>query len=92
MSQISIIQEHAQTSQPEDFDTYEEYLDSFISYWDMEYLENLDVARHLVELGLNVKVQIVSWAEFLRLKKLDKNNADLNNANLEEPSEITDQK
>lgn len=32
MSQISIIQEHAQTSQPEDFDTYEEYLDSFISY------------------------------------------------------------
>lgn len=62
-------QEQSQQKSPEYYDTYEEYLDSFISLKDMENLENLDVARHLVELGLNVKVQVVSRAEFTKLKK-----------------------
>lgn len=38
------------------FGSYEEYLDSFITQKDIDYLENVDVARQLVELGLNVKV------------------------------------
>jgi hypothetical protein len=35
----------------EQFDTYEDYLDSQLTSTDMYYLEEEDVARHLVELG-----------------------------------------
>lgn len=35
----------------EEFATYEDYLDSQITATDMYYLEDVDLARHLVELG-----------------------------------------
>ena len=34
------------------YDTYEQYLDSQISQMDLYYLEDQDLARQLVELGL----------------------------------------
>lgn len=50
------------------FESYEAYLDSFINKTDLEYLENIDVARQLVELGINVKTQILSREEFNQKK------------------------
>lgn len=51
------------------FDTYENYLDSFISTRDIEYLGNVDIARQLIELGLNIKTQILSKEEFEKKKE-----------------------
>lgn len=35
----------------DEFQTYEDYLDSQITATDMYYLEDIDLTRHLVELG-----------------------------------------
>lgn len=51
------------------FERYENYLDSFINKNDLEFLENIEVARQLVELGINVKTQILSREEFNRKKE-----------------------
>lgn len=51
------------------FDSYEAYLDSFINKTDLEFLDSIDVARQLVELGINVKTQVLSRDEFNQKKE-----------------------
>lgn len=52
------------------FDTYESYLDSYVTQQDIDNLENLDLARKLVELGLNIKTQLLTKEEFEKKKAL----------------------
>lgn len=51
------------------YENYDSYLDSFISNKDIEYLGNVDIARQLIELGLNIKTQILSKEEFTKQKQ-----------------------
>ena len=44
----------------EQFDTYEDYLDSQLTATDMFYLEEEDIARHLVELGYRGSGDVIS--------------------------------
>ena len=52
------------------YDTYEEYLNFFISPKDINYLGNMDIARQLIELSLNIKTQILSKNDFYEKKNL----------------------
>lgn len=47
-----------------EFETYEEYLDSQITETDLFYLENIDLARQLVELGYRGSGEILKRWEF----------------------------
>ncbi len=48
----------------EQFETYEDYLDSFIEPNDRKYLSNIEVARQLIELGIHSKTQILKKEQF----------------------------
>jgi hypothetical protein len=52
------------------YDSYEAYLDSFVTQNDLTYLGNVDVARQLIELGINVKTEILTKDEFYAKKQL----------------------
>ena len=52
-----------------DYDTYEEYLDSQITPTDIYYLEDEDLARQLVELGYRGSGETLKRDEFLARKK-----------------------
>ena len=51
------------------FDTYEKYLDSFITPEDEFYLEDIELARQLKEQGYRSKTEILSREEFYNKKK-----------------------
>lgn len=53
----------------DNFDSYEEYLSSQISDTDIYYLEDEELARQLVELGVQGKTEILSKEEFEKRKK-----------------------
>ena len=50
-------------------ETYEDYLNTFINPTDLNFLGNIEVARQLVELGINVKTQILGREEFYTKKE-----------------------
>eukprot|EP00878_Enallax_costatus_P046933 GHUV01057258.1.p1 GENE.GHUV01057258.1~~GHUV01057258.1.p1 ORF type:complete len:194 (+),score=51.45 GHUV01057258.1:860-1441(+) len=52
----------------EEFATYEEYLDSQITGTDMYYLEDVELARHLVELGIRGNGEVIKREEFEQRK------------------------
>eukprot|EP00775_Hariotina_reticulata_P006416 gene6416-6647_t len=52
----------------EEFATYEEYLDSQITGTDMYYLEDVELARHLVELGIRGNGEVIRREEFEQRK------------------------
>ncbi|KAI8471755.1 MAG: hypothetical protein J3K34DRAFT_367710 [Monoraphidium minutum] len=52
----------------EEFETYEDYLDSQITGTDMYYLENIELARHLVELGIRGNGEVIKREEFEQRK------------------------
>ena len=54
----------------EQFDTYEDYLDSQLTNTDMFYLEEEDVARQLVELGYRGSGDIISREDFETRKRM----------------------
>ena len=56
-------------SSVDNHETYEAYLDSHITQWDRYYLEDEDLARQLVELGIQGKGEILSKEEFEKRKK-----------------------
>ena len=43
----------------DEFATYEEYLDQFITQNDIYYLEKQELARNLIELGLHAKQEVL---------------------------------
>ena len=51
------------------FDTYELYLDSFISPLDRQFLQSEELARRLIEAGINPKTNLLPKEEFLRYKE-----------------------
>ncbi|KAI5063278.1 hypothetical protein GOP47_0021825 [Adiantum capillus-veneris] len=51
------------------FDTYEEYLDSQITSTDLFYLEDIDLARQLVELGYRSNAEIMTRDQFTKQKE-----------------------
>ncbi|KAH7283625.1 hypothetical protein KP509_34G016500 [Ceratopteris richardii] len=51
------------------FDTYEEYLDSQITATDLFYLEDIDLARQLVELGYRSNAEIMTREQFTKQKE-----------------------
>lgn len=53
----------------DNFESYEEYLNSHISETDIYYLEDEELARQLVELGIQGKGEILSKEEFEKKKK-----------------------
>lgn len=53
----------------DNFDSYEEYLNSHITDTDTYYLEDEELARQLVELGIQGKGEILSKEEFEKRKK-----------------------
>jgi len=53
----------------QDYDTYEDYLDSQITPTDIYYLEDEDLARQLVELGYRGSGETLKRDEFLARKK-----------------------
>ena len=52
------------------FENYEAYLDSFITDKDRKFLESMDIARELIEQGINVKVEVMTRDEFKEKKEL----------------------
>ncbi len=52
----------------DEFPTYEDYLDKFITEEDLEYLEKRELARDLIELGLHAKTETLKRDEFLERK------------------------
>ena len=54
----------------DNFETYEAYLDSFVTQNDLNYLGNVDIARQLVELNINVKAEVLSKNDFYAKKQL----------------------
>ncbi len=54
----------------EKFETYEDYLDSQLTPHDLNYLEDEDMARHLVELGYRGLGDTIRREDFLARKKL----------------------
>jgi Domain of unknown function (DUF4464) len=54
----------------EQFDTYEDYLDSQLTATDMFYLEEEDVARHLVELGYRGSGDVIGRDDFAARKRI----------------------
>ena len=52
----------------DEFDTYEDYLDKFITDEDIMYLEKIELARDLIELGLHAKTETLKRDEFLERK------------------------
>jgi len=53
----------------EDFKTYEDYLNNFIDEKDRMYLEDMDIARQLIELGIHSKTQTLKKEQFEAKKK-----------------------
>lgn len=53
----------------DEFATYEDYLDTFITEEDLEYLEKRELARDLIELGLHAKIETLKRDEFYEKKK-----------------------
>ncbi|KAJ7519462.1 hypothetical protein O6H91_20G039500 [Diphasiastrum complanatum] len=51
------------------FNTYEDYLDSQITANDLFYLEDVDLARQLVELGYRSNAEIMTRDQFINLKE-----------------------
>lgn len=51
------------------YETYEAYLDSFVTLNDLNYLGNIEVARQLIELGVNIKAEILTKENFLKKKQ-----------------------
>lgn len=47
-----------------EFKSYEDYLDSFINKWDLQYLKSLEIARKLVEYGHRTTAAVLSRQEF----------------------------
>jgi len=54
----------------EGFDTYEDYLDSQITKIDLFYLEDIELARQLVELGYRGSGEILKREEFEQRKQM----------------------
>lgn len=52
----------------DEFPTYEDYLDKFITEEDLEYLEKRELARDLIELGLHAKIETLKRDEFYEKK------------------------
>ncbi|GIQ85722.1 protein of unknown function DUF4464 [Kipferlia bialata] len=52
------------------YDTYSDYLDSFIASDDLFYLEDQEVARRLVELGIRTNGDILTAEEFEQRRKV----------------------
>ena len=48
------------TSQLENFDSYEQYLDDHMSPEDLFYLEDKELARQLIEVGYHGKGEILT--------------------------------
>ncbi|CAK9199698.1 unnamed protein product [Sphagnum jensenii] len=53
-----------------EFDTYEDYLDSQITPTDLFYLEDLELARQLVEMGYRSNAEIMSRVDFGQFKEI----------------------
>lgn len=53
----------------DEFETYEDYLNEFIDDKDRKYLEDIDLARQLVELGIHSKTQTLKKEQFYAKKK-----------------------
>lgn len=53
----------------DNFESYEDYLDSHITETEIKYLEDEELARQLVELGIQGRGEIYSKEEFERHKK-----------------------
>lgn len=51
------------------YNTYEEYLNKFIEDKDRKYLEDIDLARQLVELGIHSKTQTLKKEQFYAKKR-----------------------
>lgn len=51
------------------FETYEDYLDKHITEVDLQYLEDQDLARQLVEVGFHAKTEILTREQFYQKKK-----------------------
>eukprot|EP00828_Plagiopyla_frontata_P013375 TRINITY_DN17906_c0_g1_i1.p1 TRINITY_DN17906_c0_g1~~TRINITY_DN17906_c0_g1_i1.p1 ORF type:complete len:165 (-),score=25.30 TRINITY_DN17906_c0_g1_i1:260-754(-) len=51
------------------FKTYEDYLDDKITGEDLEYLEDIELARQLKEQGYHAKTEIISREQFEKKKK-----------------------
>ncbi|BBN04765.1 cilia- and flagella-associated protein 299 [Marchantia polymorpha subsp. ruderalis] len=52
----------------QEFDTYEDYLDSQITLTDMFYLEDLELARQLIELGYRSNAEVMTRTDFADFK------------------------
>lgn len=53
----------------DEFATYEDYLDSQITSTDLYYLEDVELARHLVELGIRGNGEVIKREEFEQRKE-----------------------
>eukprot|EP00197_Chlamydomonas_leiostraca_P012286 CAMPEP_0202869638 /NCGR_PEP_ID=MMETSP1391-20130828/12562_1 /ASSEMBLY_ACC=CAM_ASM_000867 /TAXON_ID=1034604 /ORGANISM="Chlamydomonas leiostraca, Strain SAG 11-49" /LENGTH=227 /DNA_ID=CAMNT_0049549975 /DNA_START=164 /DNA_END=844 /DNA_ORIENTATION=+ len=53
----------------DEFATYEDYLDNQITATDMFYLEDVELARHLVELGIRGNGEVIRREEFEQRKE-----------------------
>ncbi|CAM6083982.1 unnamed protein product [Calypogeia fissa] len=53
----------------QEFETYEDYLDSQITLTDMFYLEDLELARQLVELGYRSNAEVMTRIDFAGFKE-----------------------
>eukprot|EP00798_Chlamydomonas_sp_ICE-L_P021954 gene21954-29002_t len=53
----------------DDYKTYEDYLDNQITATDMFYLEDVELARQLVELGIRGNGEVIKREEFERRKE-----------------------
>lgn len=53
----------------DEFATYEDYLDSQITATDLYYLEDVELARHLVELGIRGNGEVIKREEFEQRKE-----------------------
>lgn len=64
-----------------EFETYEDYLDSFIEGNDRKYLSSIEIARQLIELGIHSKTQILKKEQFEAKLKAIKEARDNQNSN-----------
>ena len=53
----------------DEYATYEDYLNEFIDDKDRKYLEDIDLARQLVELGIHSKTQTLKKEQFEKKKE-----------------------
>lgn len=51
------------------FDSYEAYLSSFVTAVDRRFLQSEELARQLIEVGINPRTNLLSQEDFCRLKE-----------------------